>query len=525
MNTHIPAPRPALLAASVLLPLSLAACQGQAEQGIDRTFVRGTVSIPPGAVTEAEATQGDNDTPALAEDFGFVSTRYTVISGTCLEYDSDNTPSGQVPTGDEDYYRFTPLKSGTMALSLLYPDTPATEDDPEPSEKIRYFVTVYDLNNLDTEGNPTVLLDGDTSGSYSAFSADISVTSGNAYAVRVAGIRNTAGDSSYQLVLSGFDPNGAIASPGAALEPGWSEQDGEIYTTLPTRFIVGAYEGQEIDARGLPLGGSDVPSFTLDPETLTWSGEFEITYVYAARIPEDLDSADSFAGPEVTVGYTEVALFAGSFPSLNAGVTSGTIFSSSPTVINLDDAVAEDFPAGWIGVAYQNRVLEGVEVVCDVLQPKLYGWSEVEVEPNDFADQGDGYTIGDVTGAQVLPVATGAGYVDTVTGALDFTSDAPQWAEAPDAFAITVPETLDAYISVSWPDASYNLDVNFYDSTGALIAAGWNVADSNPEAFSALGDYGFTLEPGETYYLALFGWTGVAASSVDYTIEIEWLAP
>lgn len=489
--------------------LLLAGCTADPEAGIDRTFIRGTVLLPPGELAEADAGKDGNNAAEFAEDLGFIASRYTIVSGSASDF---NQLNGEA-SGDLDFYTFSPLKSGSMSLSLVYEST----TDTESSDSVYYQVVV-----LGPDGKPVVSTT--TQDYYGSFSVDLTVESGATYTVMLGGMVNREGtDGSYQLILSGFDPNGVIAGTGEALEAGWSVQDGEIYSTAPTDFLVGVYTSADPSARGLPVGGTDVPEFTLDEETYTWSGDYEVTYVYSATLPEVADTGE-FASPEIDVSLSEVYVFAGTFPSLNAGLTAGTLYSSTPLTINLGSATAEEYEAGALGVSSTNEVIVAEDLSCDLVQPKQYGWTEADTEKNNFADAGDGYTIADPSGAQALPVATGAGYIDTVTGTLDFLTDDPGWEGETDAFILTVPETLDAYISVSWPDPSYNIDVNFYDSTGAIIGAGWSVADVNPEAFSISGDVGIYLEPGETYYLGLFGWSG-AAGGADYTIEIEWLAP
>ncbi|MFT5685050.1 MAG: hypothetical protein ACI8RZ_005996, partial [Myxococcota bacterium] len=104
---------------SPLLLLSLLACRGDGETGIDRTFIRGTVELTPGTLTEAEAKKGVNDTWDVAEDLGYIGSRYTVVSGVCEDFAQS---SGPVPNGDFDAYQFNPLSDTTLTFSVVYED-------------------------------------------------------------------------------------------------------------------------------------------------------------------------------------------------------------------------------------------------------------------------------------------------------------------------------------------------------------------------------------------------------------------
>jgi len=494
------------------LLLLLAGCASAPEAGIDRTFIRGTVTLPPGDVAEAEAAQGDNDDFLTPEDIGYITTRYTILSGSCLEFANIDS----VPTGDVDHYVFSPLNSGPLDITMTY----AVAEPAVTLEAVQYSFQAY--NAADPK---TVLAGGSTDGSGGLFETTIDVTAGETYIIAVGGLVDREGtDGAYSVTFSGFDPNGTIATTADTLEPGWGYQDGEIYTADPTRFIIGAYSSDDASARGLPLGGSDVPEFTFDEETLTWSGDYEITYVYGSVLPEVEDTGE-FAVPEITVGLDQVYLFAGTFPSLNAGLTAGTFYSSTPLLVSLSEAKTEEYEAGWIGSGSVNKVLEADALACDLVQPKQYGWAEADAEPNDFADIGDGYAVVDTAGAQAMPEATGNGFIDTITGTLDFTSADPSWLGVDvDAYAITVPESLDAYITMGWADANYDLDLHVYLADGTLAAAGWADSNANPEDISFAAEAGVAMEPGETYYITAMPWSG-PEGAVDYTIEIEWLAP
>ena len=519
---------------NILLLLPLLACRGDAETGIDRTFIRGTVELSPGAYAE-ESDKG-NDAWDGAQDIGYIGSRYTIIDGTCSNFSQSSTPGGTVADGDYDHYSFTPLEDSTLTFSLVYDDADleAADTGDIPTEKVTWYVAVYDLDDLTytysvdkktkkktlESVDPALVTEGFSEGSYGNYSFSADVVGGTNYAVVVAGMRSASDSDAYSLLIDGTDPN-------------------------ETTFMIGAYTGSTFAEKGNPVGGSDVPEFTLDPETYTWSGDYEITYVYAStECPRDdqacVDAseptsvyeydqdpnADTGTEPFPTItikaDLSEVHLFAGNFASLNAGLTSGTLYSSTPVTVPLSNAVNEDLPDGNIGTNSTNRGVDADTVACDTIQPKLYGWSTDEEEPNNVEWDKDGVIT---VPAQEMPVGTGNGYVDVINATLDYEIDDPAYGQDEfDAFKVTVPESSAAFISTSWADPNYNIDVYVADAMGTTIAAGWSIADVNPEAFNTLSDFGFTMEPGEEYYILVYAWSG-PAGPIDYTIELEWLTP
>ena len=160
--------------------------------------------------------------------------------------------------------------------------------------------------------------------------------------------------------------------------------------------------------------------------------------------------------------------------------------------------------------------------MIDTVQPKVYGWTHEEVEPNNAADYGDYYAIADLSGAGEPPMASGPGIVDVIKGEIVFDADAPgTWSPEHDLFALTVPESSGAFVTMEWGDAAIDLDLHLYDRAGDVVAYSWY---AKPEVFDSIGEFGVVFEPGETYYIGVLGWD-VAAGSTDYTIEVEWLTP
>ena len=61
--------------------LLLSGCVAEPESGIDRTFIRGTVELPPGAFVESETKDSTNNDAKTAQELGYITTRYTIVQG------------------------------------------------------------------------------------------------------------------------------------------------------------------------------------------------------------------------------------------------------------------------------------------------------------------------------------------------------------------------------------------------------------------------------------------------------------
>jgi hypothetical protein len=212
-----------------------------------------------------------------------------------------------------------------------------------------------------------------------------------------------------------------------------------------------------------------------------------------------------------------VNIFGGSFPSLNSGLVAGMMFSSESAEVDLSMACRVELESSY------REEIRGVGVLIDTVQPKVYGWTHEEVEPNNAADYGDYYTMIDTSGAGQPDVSSGPGIVDVITGTLDFAEEAAgDWSPEHDIFALTVTESSGAFVTMDWSDASYDLDLHLYNSAGEIVAYSWY---TKPEVFDSIAEFEVILEPGETYYIAALGWDITTIGSTDYTIEVEWLTP
>ena len=455
---------------------------GRYETGIDRSVLRGTLTLAPVTLTEEEESGHLNDIPSKAVDLGFVANRAVQIKGTCLDFSKNQD---QEPVGDKDMYAFTALQDGSFTFVLEYASAEISGDTAGTTDGVVYALQVYDLDALDGDGNPTLVGGGSTEGAYGYAEVVVDLVAKGSYAVRVGGLTNDVGASGdYTLTMPGFDPNGKD-------------------------FLVGAYQSADIFDHGDPVGGTSVSTFTWDASALTWTGSFEILYIRAVSTTYDTAGKPTNAIDEAVPA---VYLTAADFNSLNSGILAGNMYASASVEVALstDDATQD--------------IHEDLAVTIDQIQPLQVGWTTAEVEPNDVTVDTATYNlVGDLAGAQVLPVGTGLGYVDYITGALEYGIDDPAYTSDADIYAFTVSAESSANFALEWTDTSADLDIHLYDSTGGLIAAGWYIANTNPESFTPV-DFGFLLVPGETYYLGVLGYAG-AAGTKDYTVGIEYTTP
>ena len=310
---------------------------------------------------------------------------------------------------------------------------------------------------------------------------------GAKYFVRVVGLADPddrGGD--YSLWFSGSDPN-----------------DGQL--------LVGAYEpfGGDFQARGNPVAGSTIRNWELDEETLTWTGDYEMLYFRTVETTPREDDPER-AVHEVSIGITEVELVATDGLTVNQGLLGGTFYSSQPLTVQLTPDT-------------DNRA--DAPLVFDAFAEAAAGWTQEEIEPNDVEIDPGSYNLVEAPGglAQELPVGSGVGYIDTITGVLTYAADDPEWVGSDsDIFALTVSEPVNAVITASWPNGAVNADLHVYDENGEIWAAGWSEnGDTNPE-FLTTAYWGIELTPDSTWYIGLHPYYGPAGDN-EYEITIEWV--
>ena len=548
---------------TLLLPASMVGCVTP-EEGIDDTTLDGTVEIPPSAeaiVDDLPDTPGPGqparDSFETAFGLGTLSYRWQEVRSDLREFGEN---------GDEDWFTFSPVGAGAFTVRLEYgtaasfvaggtttktdtgdtgttdtattPDTATdtattsdtagdtagdtattpdtgtdtagdsgpTIDTAPPPEGVGITVYIYDAADLLTYTTPSgesgsyfpdgshiasgssvgdggvldIVLAAETYDESSGV-LKVGLEAGGEYYIQVVGEYDTTeAGNNYSLWLSGSDPNEA-------------------------ELLIGAYEvfNGDFSARGNPVAGSTIREWELDSETLTWTGIYSMLYVRTVSGDADLEYP-------VEIGLTEVELAATDANTVNSGLLGGTFYSDDTVIVQLQPDKANT---------------AGEAVIMDAFAEAAAGWTQEEIEPNDVAIDLASYNIvfTDTSAAQELPIASGVGFIDTIVGSLEYSSVDPAWEGSDhDVFAITVPETMGAVITASWPNAEVNADLHLYDENGEWWGFGWSEGgDVNPE-FLTTAFWGVTLEPGSTWYVGLHPYFGPEGSH-EYEIRLEWV--
>jgi len=307
----------------------------------------------------------------------------------------------------------------------------------------------------------------------------------------VAGVLNSEElDPSYTLDFSGVDPSDVSA-------------------------LAGAYSPfDEVKDKGLPHGGASVEDWVLDQRSHTWRGAYQIMFL------RDVGTDDNDY-PTVIEGVDTVDVMAAVVPTVNSGIGAGTFYSGSAQRIDLATAERKIVDLG----ASTGELITVPELALDTVAPKIIGWTEVEVEPNDCPTDWATWNLveSELSLAQVMPAASGPGYVDVITGSVTYYEADPYWESEPDVFAISVPEEMGVRASLAWTGSGVDLDFHFHGDDGTYLGAGWEVANVNPESFDTITDYeGLTIGSDELMFLSVLGYYG-AAGDHEYIIELEWV--
>ena len=346
------------------------------------------------------------------------------------------------------------------------------------------------------------------------------------------------------------------------------------------QFLVGAYLSQDVTDRGNPLAGASVYDLQWDEVERAWVGKFEMLHVKSV-VTEDVncaietdydcsaadcgcaasyddDASECVQDPaceeectwEIETTETEVCeeehtvtesepqvwLMGGTWPTLNSSIPSGSLYSTEAVQVATGDGTEQVGDWGDTAAPEPEEVdtadTAGPEpvpvprgeivVVIDALQPKVIGWEYTEEEPNDVGLTEDDELDWDnvATYANMLPVASGPGFVDIVHGVVVYDTDDPDYSGDNDVFGLTVAEEMNMSCTFTYSSDMDNLDMYLLDSSGGVLVAAWNFGDVNPEAFTTEA-VGFTLVPGEEYYIVLFGWTGTTGEKA-YNVELEY---
>jgi hypothetical protein len=521
-----------------LLPLMLLLSCAGPESDIDKTTLSGTARILPGATVDIETDAKDNPKDLLSNalDIGSLSWRPETWTGKMRVVSAEAAEAGAV---EKDWVVFRPAGTGAFSLTVTLgepagapkpaPDTGDTSeptdtsdtseptdtettdtettdtettdtattdtDETEPSytDVVVYEVAVYDLSlgdpEVDADIEPIAAAYSDGTGGTVSLAIE-EVTAGGEYAFVITPVFLGNGKTeSYTVAVSGSDPNDGVIMVGA-------------YATADNYL-----------SRGNPAAGAQIVDWVQDEATGEWVGSYEMIYVQSVTTtPGKNDYGEDIDNHAVGIGLSKVWLVAGDFTVLNQGLPAGTLYNTLPIEVNLSANEANTAPS---------------EVVLDAIAPKLIGFTFAETEPNegfvDIASADYALDMTSVAGANALPVASGLGYVDIISGVQSYGVDNPAWNDGDyDVFALTVAEPLGLSAAVAW-EGGADLDFHIYDSAGVYLAVGWGEGNTNPERFT-LSNWGAVLQPGETYYLVLMGYEG-PAGEYPYTIELEWLSP
>lgn len=475
--------------------LALTACLAP-ESGIDDSHIEGTVTVP----ARLESEYGfKNDKAADANDFGVLTIGYTVVDGTM----DDFATHGDASEGkaDVDWLAFTAdaAVEGSMIVRLGDATLPAPLPDTGVPVDTDTSVPVDTDTSVPVDTDTAVDTDTFDSAFDSAFDTGAPTFTPPVVRVSVADLS----DPAHPVVLG--DPIDVDAAGGEvpfAFESGVrygirleglvGELDTPWLVAVPgvhpdaAGIKVGAYQSADPAALGAPVGGTTPRAFEL-ADDFSFTAPYEVVFIQSfTRDAEDTDLVT------VDTDIPEVWLYAATWPNLNAGLRSGTFYSSTPAHLPLSGA----------------SLYAADPLVLDAYAEALVGVTYAEQEPNDLDLDLDPY---DFTPAETLEGLSPAGYVDTITGSI-------VWDDDVDTFHLRVASDVFLFGALTWDDAS---DVDFYvlDATGGIIDSA--ATYDNPEVGA-----GVLLAADTDYYLLIIGYAsdGVATET-PYAMTLEWGAP
>ncbi len=580
--------------------LLLSAC-AKTEEGIDTTVIRGNIIVPPATFDEpGDATNDSWDAPvelpmvtyrettiqASIGGFGSIedgiagtSDYYTVVANGSGVVGFDllfETSQGMGRDKSILYTFIYDMDNVEEECTTAYSCAPVDDEcgceasydevgEHCVEEKDCADVCTWEIVATETcVPVPTVGYTSDGTLGHVAF--DLEVVDGGTYGIEIMAADSTEFTEPEDAMPYGFTLG--------ALTP----EDDE--------FIVGAYVSNDVNERGNPVAGASVTDLQWDEAERAWVGKFEMLHVKSVVSEEvdcrddisyscvasdcgcaagyDEDSASCVQDTEceetctweveetvteicdeehtVVESIPEVWLMGGTWPTLNASIPSGALYSSEAVHVATGDG--DDLVGTW-GIDTDAPETEPEEstdtadtappdpvtvprgeivVVVDALQPKVIGWEYTEEEPNDVLTDEDGAfdwaNVGSY--ANMLPVASGPGIVDIIHGVVIYETEDPDYSGDNDVFGVTVEEEMNATVTFTYGSDADNLDMYLLDSTGGVLVAAYAYGDVNPESFST-ATAGFTFVPGEEYYIVIFGWVGTAGEKT-YNVELEYAA-
>lgn len=558
----------------ILLLLALAGCQAP-ESGLDKSVIQGTVVIPPGAYTEEENRQVDNDSAGSAFGVGpdgatSLSYRAVVATGTTSSF-SPSAPGEEY--GDADWYAFSPVADGSFSIRFTLPGgaggpsaaatstTTGTSTDTTTTDGGTDSGTTTTGGGTDTTttggGTDTTTTGGTDSGTTSG-GTDSGTTSGGTDSGTTGGTTSGTDTTAYVdaivyrirvydaaaydgagggLLAEGTTDGAAGAWTGSFDVAGGGDylveiggvqnetsQDPVAYQVVYSGSApgvdavkVGAYLEGDPAVASNPVGGASATLWQWDDTTLTWTGFYSITYLRSVVNAVDTggDTAPNTTPPDIDEALTSVFLTAGTLQSLNKSPSAGSLYSSASLEV---------------AVPGQRLILPPDQVlVLDAVFPKVIGRTITETEPDTTfaALDANSILVLDTLVAEDIGMLTGLGYVDVLEGNSDVSSGGVGWEfNDSDAFAFTVPEPMYVSMVASWPDTAADIDFGIFgdypdygyiDFFGSFSASSYCMTGADPEVCTLV----VPLEPGVTYYILALGYSG--SDIQPYHIELEWI--
>lgn len=488
-----------------LLPLMALYC-AKVETGIDNSKINGQVIMPPTLVAEAE--DGTNNSFLSPEVLDALNVSVRIVDGTIEAWGLDVDDR---PTGDRDIYQLkSPQDLWDNPFTLIVDDAAATvrvelwnmdliqgpvmlsSQDIQgttqivfplaaiPEEDTGYYsnYSYYTYDSADTGFYYTAAFDVNCDADPGACSP--LMQGGTNYAIHLAGIDGT-NPAAYQLIMPGPHPADATV-------------------------LAGAYLSDDPTDRGDPVAGSNIVDVVGGGADSNWTytGDYEMFLVRSFKGEDKVDE-----------NIKQVWIHAGTYGSLNQGLSAGTWYASTPASLKL----GKDSPAPLL---FENAVRYNADpVTLDTIAPIVIGMEFDEVEPNDMQVEWTSWPFVDVdmgANATDIGVLSGSGFVDIFRGEIDIVSNGYGFIHDADAWQVQFPEPVSVFFNMDWDDDNADLDVFLFDSgTGeALDFAG--TADK-PEADGGYWEF----EPDTIYYLVIAGYLGTPNSSTAYELNLEQL--
>jgi len=466
------------------------------EEPLDNTRVRGTVRIDAVHIDESAQAELENrnwDGGSVLETINFVP---NIIDGTLEGFDV--TAEGEPgPSADHDWWLF----NSPFYMAEAYADG---NPRPDPTEPAVFTITLDDAtavarveiaNTDELEGaqnRPTVVMAADITGSGEmTFDVQANVN----YGIHIAGLEGP-GDVGYSIAMPSQHPDEA-------------------------NILVGAYETDDVFARGNPVAGTNAGPFE-EVSPGTWEASYEMLLVRGVETTiENEGELNQKNTTKVNEKIKEAWIYAGNFPNLGPNLSAGTWYSGTAVHVDIAGAKPEQLgkdeepePGAEIGpVATVDEV-----AVIDSVAPLVIGQEFDEVEPNNVGMTGYGLDLSTIDQATDAGTLSGPGFVDVFRGTNDITSSDSAWTHDMDTWSFMVPEPSWLYFKLDWDDDAADIDAPVFDSTGAWVDG--PASGAKPDV-----DGGYWLfEPGEVYYLTVLGYVGTEGSAPAYELFVEQTA-